>query len=159
MKTKILFLFVLLFSLTLGIYKNLARAEEPLCGLDSVVCPGEAYSPTKPAKTPEIVKKVAKKVYTVEDTKQIIAVVAEQYKVSPKIMLEVANCESGFDLDIINHNDPYGGALGLYQIIPYFHPSVTRACAFDAWCSSIYFAEQLKAGNQRHWECYQILYE
>jgi len=84
--------------------------------------------------------------WTIEEVKQIVSVVAWEEGIAQELMHYVAENESGYKWDNENPKDPRGGAIGTFQIILGWHPSVDAKCARDPWCSARYFAKKTKAG-------------
>ena len=92
--------------------------------------------------------------YTIETVDRV----AREEGLDPFMMKSVANCESRFDTQAHNTDDPHGGAIGLYQIILVWHP-IGEDCARDAECSTEYFAQREKEGDGSLWTCYRTYYE
>jgi len=93
-----------------------------------------------------------------EPIPDIIYRIAKEFGIDPNMALWVADCESNFNPNAYNGNDPYGGANGLYQIIYYWHPTVTPECAYNPACSTEYFAKMVEEGNGNLWACYNQYY-
>jgi len=152
-KTKILNLTLTIICLLLVFGLAKLWAAEPIdyqiCGLPSVVCPFEACLPIESYKTHQRAEFEQKTGYSVEDVKQIIAVVANQEGVDPDLMIRIAFCESSFRPFIVgevNSDD-----RGLYQLSRTYHPEVSDEQAFDPWWSARWTANEIKNGNLWEW--------
>jgi len=92
---------------------------------------------------------------TPETHYEAIERVSKEEGVSYDMMKYVYNCETIYGTDFFNENDPHGGAVGPYQIILFWHPTVTEECANDAECSARYFAKRYKGGDGHLWTCFR----
>jgi len=126
-----------------------------LCGLLNVECPGEVQFYDFQQQMREIAEYKLSRVYVIE----VISEVARQEGLDKEMMIAVARCESKLFPQARNLQDPHGGAVGLWQIILYWHPTVDMECAEDIWCSTRYFAKRYKQGDAGLWSCYNLYVE
>jgi hypothetical protein len=157
---------VFLLSFTLGLASALAQAEgaATIDGVSTVPTSLEAEQ-TATTTPSEVVNEVDEKVCTLESVvcehehpyyiEKVITDAALKYGVSPRILLNIAWCESKYRTDIRGVVDERD--RGLFQINSHFNPSVSDECAFDAKCSSEWAAKEVSEGHLSKWVCAKLL--
>lgn len=101
-----------------------------------------------------------------KDINTLIQVKGVEYNVSPKLMKEIINCESGGNPNIqsqhIYPNNKYGKAgtreqsFGLVQIHLPAHKDISKTQALDTEFAVDFLASNLAQGHGRMWSCYPI---
>lgn len=108
----------------------------------------------------EIPRERAKPLTNKEQIKQIIIKWADYYGVSRTQLLRVANCESGYNPKVVNHNYyDHGHPTGLFQHISGYWPGraktygVPGASIFDPEAQAKVTAGMFRDGQSNLWEC------
>lgn len=103
-------------------------------------------SPPAIIPTPQIVPTQA---VAPTDIQEIITHWANVYGVSPSLLLEVAACESGFNLQAYNPS----GATGLFQFMPSTFASHGGINIYDANDQAMVAAKMFSEGESGQWAC------
>lgn len=89
---------------------------------------------------------------TKEDLRAVAVMVALKYDLDPVRFVKVIECESSFNRNAVGAL----GEIGIVQIYPKYHPTVTREQMLNPAWSMEWMAKQWKAGHQRWWSCYAL---
>ena len=87
-----------------------------------------------------------------EPIEELIKRIAEDYKVSPSLMLRIARCESGLRPSAIGD---FNNSFGLWQIHLPSHPQITKEQALNALWSTKWSAEKIANGKAYMWTCFK----
>lgn len=89
---------------------------------------------------------------TKDDLRAVAVMIAIKYELDPARFVKVVECESSFNRDAIGAL----GEIGLVQIYPKYHPTITREQMLNPVWSMEWMAKQWKAGHQSWWSCYGL---
>ena len=85
--------------------------------------------------------------------RQILNYVAITEGVSEQLLLELAECESNFGMQMIGDTFMPVPSFGPFQINLYYHPDITKEQAMEWEWSATWTARQIKQGNLWKWSC------
>lgn len=102
------------------------------------------------------------KVYTKTDLTSLVNKYAEEYHVSPTVMVNTINCEDTTwnpqkQSDIVK-NGVREESYGLSQINLPSNPNVTKEQAQDPEYSINFMASEMSKGHAQKWSCYRKIY-
>lgn len=90
--------------------------------------------------------------FTKEELVELTKQIADEYGVSPEVMIAVVQCESQFNPDAYNASE---NSRGLVQIHEASHPTITDEQAYDPYFALHFLGENLANGNGKMWTCFR----
>ena len=113
-----------------------------------------SYALTVQAKTTSEIPAQIISVVTKAQVKDHITSKAKQAGLSVSLVTAIAECESGFDKDIVGD---HGNSYGVFQIHLPSHPNITKAQALDPIWATAWAIEKMKSGKWKMWSCYSMV--